>query len=163
MAQQDTGVKTSYKFSDYLAWTLLALIPVLTAIYGISRTSVAWTAVYIVIMAACFAGIVYRFFCTHCPHYANEGKTTKCIFLWGVPAYFTARPGPPGIFDKAMVFSAMAVAVLFPVYWLLAEPLLLVIYALSWAVLMTFLYRYECVRCAHRDCPMNRVPEIPGS
>ncbi len=157
MMQQNPELKTSYTFTDYLAWTLLTLIPVLTAIYGISRVSIAWTGVYLIVMAVCFAGIIYRFFCTHCPHYKNSDKTTKCILLWGVPAYFTPRPGPLSFFDKSMVFLGFFVAIVFPVYWLLSSPLLLLIYAISWAVVMIFLNRYECVRCIHRDCPMNRT------
>lgn len=163
MTQQDSNLKDAFAFSDFLAWTLLALIPMLTAVYGISRASIIWTIIYLIVMAACFAGLVYRFFCTHCPHYKNSGRTTKCIFLWGVPAYFEPRPGPLGFFDKLMVFLGLLIAVAFPVYWLLASPLLLLIYAISWIVLTVFLYKYECIRCIHKDCPMNRVPQQPES
>ncbi|MFW6052795.1 MAG: hypothetical protein ACOC8I_02680 [Desulfosalsimonas sp.] len=163
MTQQDADLKKTYTFADYISWTLLTLIPVLTAIYGISRASLLWTLIYLIVMAICFAGIIYRFFCTHCPHYKNTGQSTKCIFLWKVPAYFAPRPGPLNFFDKFMVSAGFIIAVAFPVYWLLASPLLLIIYALSWAVLFIFLYRYECIRCIHKDCPMNRVTESPGS
>lgn len=163
MTQQSTGPKTFYTFTDYISWTLLTLIPILTAIYGISRTSLIWTAVYLIVMAICFAVIIYRFFCTHCPHYKNTGQSTKCIFLWKVPAYFTPRPGPLGFFDKLMVAAGFIIALLFPVYWLLAHPLLLIIYALSWAVIVIFLNKYECIRCINSDCPMNRAHEKPES
>lgn len=159
MTCSDQGLKTSYTFADYLSWTLLTLIPVLTAVYGIYRASIAWTLIYLIVLIFCFAVIIYRFFCTHCPHYKNSGRSTKCIFLWGVPAYFTPRPGPLNFFDKLMVFLGFIIALAFPVYWLLADPLLLLIYAISWAVLSIFLYRYECIRCIHRDCPMNRAVE----
>ena len=159
MMAQNSNLKNTFAFTDYLAWTLLTLIPVLTAVYAISGTSITWTVIYLIVMAVCFAGIVYRFFCTHCPHYKNSGRTTKCIFLWGVPAYFEPRPGPLGFFDKFMVFLGFLIAVAFPLYWLLASPLLLLIYAISWIVITTFLYKYECIRCIYKDCPMNRVKE----
>ncbi|MFP3980194.1 MAG: hypothetical protein ACLFUY_02280 [Desulfobacterales bacterium] len=163
MMAQDSNLKTDFAFSDFLAWTLLTLIPVLTAVYAISRVSITWTVIYLIVLAVCFAGIVYRFFCTHCPHYKNSGRTTKCIFLWGVPAYFEPRPGPLGFFDKFMVFLGFLIAVAFPVYWLLASPLLLLIYAISWIVIAAFLYKYECIRCIHKNCPMNRAPQQPES
>ena len=159
MMARNSNLKTDFTFSDFLAWSLLALVPVLTAVYAISRVSIAWTVIYLIVLAVCFAGIVYRFFCTHCPHYKNSGRTTKCIFLWGVPAYFEPRPGPLGFFDKFMVFLGFLIAVAFPVYWLTASLLLLLIYAISWIAIAGFLYKYECIRCIHRDCPMNRVKE----
>ena len=162
MTQHDPKLKNAFTFSDFLAWTLLALIPILTAVYAISRVSLTWTAVYLIVLGVCFAGIIYRFFCTHCPHYKNAGRTTKCIFLWGVPGYFEPRPGPLGFFDKFMVFAGFAVAVGFPLYWLAAKPLLLVVYAISWAVLAAFLNKYECIRCINDNCPMNRTAS-PGS
>jgi hypothetical protein len=36
---------------------------------------------------------------------------------------------------------------------------LLVIYAVSFAVLLATIRRYECGRCIHFDCPVNRVEE----
>lgn len=156
MARQDSNRRTAYTFTDFLAWTLLALVPVLTAIYCISRESAFWTAAYIVILAGCFL-VVHRLFCTRCPHYKNAGRATKCIFLWNLPAFFEPRPGPLRLSEKAGVSLAMIIAVAFPVYWILAHPVLLVVYAVSWIVLVAFLNKYECPRCIFEECPMNRA------
>ncbi len=47
---------------------------------------------------------------------------------------------------------------LFPVYWLVRDPLLLGGYVVSWALFFLTARRYECVRCINFECPMNRVP-----
>lgn len=154
--QQDPNLRTSYSFTDFAAWTLLVLIPVLTAIYSISRASVFWTVIYIIVLAGGLAA-VYRFFCTHCPHYKNSGNTTKCIFMWKMPAFFAPRTGPQGFLEKSATGIAVLIVFAFPIFWLLAHLLLLLVYVISWAVLIIFLYKYECVRCIYKDCPMNRT------
>lgn len=158
MTHQDPELKTAYTFKDFLAWVLPALIPVLTAIHIISGSSLIWTAVYILVLVVCLL-VIHRFFCTHCPHYKNTGKTTKCIFLWNFPAFFKPKTREAGFMEKTAASLAGVVALAFPVYWLLAAPLLLAVYVLSWAVLFIFLNKYECVRCVYRDCPMNRTRE----
>jgi len=166
MNPQKQTLKTAHSFTDYLAWTLFAAIPILTAVYAISRVSAAWTAIYILVLAFCFLGIEYRFFCTHCPHYKNNGGKTCCLLLWHVPAYFKPRPGPLEFYDKIFTFLGFVIAIGFPLSWLLAYPLLLLLYIISWALIGIFLVKYECSRCINRNCPMNTVADdikSPGS
>jgi hypothetical protein len=149
-----------FSFTDFLAWVLFALIPVLTAIYAISRQSVVWTIIYIIFLAGGLA-VMHRFFCTHCPHYNNTGKSTRCMFFWSLPAFFTPRPGPLKLLDKAASGFAMLIAVIFPLYWLFGHLLLLFVYIISWTALGMFLYKYECIRCIYNECPLNQV-DITG-
>ncbi|HMA67967.1 MAG TPA: hypothetical protein VKO20_09115 [Desulfosalsimonadaceae bacterium] len=163
MNSQQPKPKTAYSFTEFLSWTLFIAIPVLTAIYAISRTSAIWTAIYIIVCAVCFLGVEYRFFCTHCPHYNNTNGKTRCMFLWHLPAYFKPRPGPLQFSDKLAAFLGFAVPIVFPIYWLLAHPLLLLVYLLGWALMGTFLKRYECIRCINKNCPMNAAPAEPDT
>ncbi|MFO7838913.1 MAG: hypothetical protein R6X08_05395 [Desulfosalsimonadaceae bacterium] len=164
MNSQQPKLKTAYSFTEFLSWTLFIAIPVLTAIYAISRVSALWTALYIIVCALCFLGVEYRFFCTHCPHYNNTNGKTRCMFLWHIPAYFKPRPGPLSFSDKLAAAAGFVVVIAFPVYWLLAHPLLLLVYLLAWALIGIFLRRYECIRCIHKDCPMNaaQAEQAPG-
>jgi hypothetical protein len=150
-------LKETYAFGDYLAWTLFAAIPVLTAIHAISRVSIAWSVIYIIVLGVCFAAVLYRFFCTHCPHYANRGGKTYCLFLWGFPAYFKPREGPLLPHEKLLTALAFLVVVAFPIYWLLAAPILLLVYIISWGAIVAFMRKYECIRCIYRHCPMNQA------
>lgn len=151
-------LKKSYSFKEFLTWLLFFLIPVLTAIHSVSRSSAAWTFIYILVLVVCFAGIEYRFFCTHCPHYKNTGRSTKCMFLWNFPAFFSPRPGPLGIHERAAAALGFIIAIAFPVFWLLKTPLLLLVYLISWGLLVVFLRKCECSRCINRSCPLNSAP-----
>jgi len=151
-------VKKHHSFGDFFYWNIVAAVPVITACIGIYRNSILWFVVYLIV---CAVGVVliYRFYCTHCPHYVEGGKTTKCMFFWGVPKFFTPRPGPLSGFDKSVVFCAPAMVILLPLYWLYTQTELLIIFVLSLTVFLLTVRRYECVRCTYFECPANQVSE----
>jgi hypothetical protein len=135
----------------------MAAIPLVTGGLAIYGRSSGWLAAYVV-SAVGFLGLIYRFFCTHCPHYTREGRTTQCMFFWGMPKFFSPRPGPLSGLEKTVTLAASAAILLFPVPWLLAKPGLLIIYILSLGIFAASMVRQECRRCLHFDCPANRVP-----
>jgi hypothetical protein len=152
-------LKVSHRLPDCLYWNLFFIVPVFTAGMGIWKHSIQWTLVYIVLTILTFAVVVYRFFCTHCPHYIRSERKVCCLFLCKVPKYFKERPGPYSLAERLILFSSLLVWVLFPVYWLHASIGLLVIYSVSLTALLATLRRYECGRCIHFDCPANNVAE----
>ncbi len=151
-------LKSKHRFADYVYWCMFFLIHVVTGFIAIVKHSVVWSITYVVIGIALVA-LVYRFQCTHCPHYVEGKKRTKCMFFWGVPKFFRARPGPLSFFEKTVPFIAGIIWVFFPLYWLLLEPDLFILYWLSLIVLFLTIWRHECTRCIYFNCPMNRVPE----
>lgn len=152
-------LKTSHGIFDCLYWNLFALIPILTACVAIGRRSVFWLVVYILMALAQFLILQYRFFCSHCPHYTREGRTTKCMFIWGIPKYFKPRTEPLGPLGKLVLAVGLGVVVLFPIIWLRFSTYLLLNYLLSVAVMALTMRRYECGRCLFFDCPVNTVPQ----
>ena len=151
-------LKRKHRFGDYVYWHLFFLIHVVAGFVAIVKHSPGWAITY-VIAGICLVALIYRFQCTHCPHYTADTKRTKCMFLWGVPKFFRARPGPLNFFEKAVPVVAGAIWVFFPLYWLFLEPTLFILYWLSVIVLFLTLYRYECSRCIYFHCSMNRVSE----
>ena len=158
MIHSRNQLKSHYRISDFLFHIVLLSVPLLTAILAIAKASVLWTIVFIGLGAG-ITVIILKFYCTRCPHYIREGKYLKCIFFWGLPKFFTKRPGKPDISDKTITYSATIVFLIFPVYWLLMSPGLLFIYILSLIALGAAIYRNECDRCIFFECPANRVPE----
>jgi hypothetical protein len=63
------------------------------------------------------------------------------------------------LFEKFMIFAATIILIVFPFYWLISSPGLLVIYVLSMVALLTTIRRNECSRCVYFHCPVNCVPE----
>lgn len=154
-------LKEKHNLRDCLYWNLFALIPIFTALVAIAQQSWVWTIIYIAVFLSQFLIIEYKFFCSHCPHYCNESETTNCMFLRAVPKYFKKNPGPLTLFDKMMTVLGLVIIILFPVYWLVQSPVFLIIYILSWTLLILTMNRYECSRCIYFNCPANsNVKEI---
>ena len=158
MNESKAQLKTHHKFSDYLYWNLVAAVPIITACIAILKNSIMWLILYIIVCILLII-VLYRFFCTHCPHYTQSANTTKCMFFWGIPKYFKSRPGPLNLFEKAISIIVPIVLILLPLYWLSLQPDLLVIYLLSLAVLGATIRRNECSRCIYFHCRVNCVPE----
>jgi hypothetical protein len=158
MIHSQNDLKIRYRFSDFLFYTCLLSIPFVTAALAILKNSV-WLTIAYVGRAVGITALILRFYCTRCPHYTREGKTLRCIFFWGLPKFFPKRPGKLDGVDKAITFLATAVLLIFPVYWLLMAPGLLIIYLLSLIGFCSAVYRNECERCIYVECPANRVPE----
>ena len=152
-------LKTKHGLYDCVYWCLFLAMPIITACVAISKSSMLWMAAYILASVIFFAVVVFKFFCTHCPHYLQGEKTVNCMFIRGVPKYFQPKPGPYGFLELAVVALAMLVWVAFPVYWLYFHRGLLAIYIVSVVVFVATMKRYECVRCIHFDCPANSVSE----
>jgi hypothetical protein len=151
-------LRENYAFSDFLYYTALTAVPFFTAFYAIFKHSTAWLGLYI-LLCLLSTTIIYRYYCTHCPHYTREGKTTKCMFFWWMPKFFQPRPGPLRFLDKSIAIIVPAVMIMFPLYWLFQQPGLLVIFILSLIVFFVTIRRNECIRCIYFDCPVNKVAE----
>ncbi|RXA19760.1 hypothetical protein EQO05_07905 [Methanosarcina sp. MSH10X1] len=151
-------LKIEHSLKDRLYWNFLNLIPFLIGSIAIARDSFMWVAVYTGIALFFFLTIEFRFACTHCLHYIRSKGCVKCMMLPGIPKLFKARSGPHNPFEKAMVVLGALPVFLFPVYWLVRDPLLLGAYIIAWALFFLTAQRYECVRCINFECPVNRIP-----
>jgi hypothetical protein len=159
MNTSEHGLKERHRFSDCLYWNLFFFIPLIIGCVAIANTSVPWVVGYLLLSASVFFVVVYRFFCTHCPHYVEGDSTIKCLFLWGIPKYFKAQPGPYSSLELMATAASVLVWVAFPLFWLYLHPGLLAAYVASIVVLVSTMRRYECGRCIHFDCPGNTVAE----
>ena len=158
MIQSRQQLKKQYSFKAFLFYIAMVAIPLLTAILAIARHSMQWAVLY-VFFAIGMLALVLKFYCTRCPHYKREGKVVKCLFIWGLPKLFASRPGALNKIDITVAFGAALLLALFPVYWLILEPGLLIIYGLSFSTLLAAVRRSECERCIYFECPANKVPE----
>jgi len=158
MDMQKLPLRERYTFIDYLYYMTLVAVPAFTAFHAIANYSIVWLIFYLVLCIA--AGVVIiRFYCTHCPHYTRGGRTTRCMFMWGMPKFFESRPGPLSLLDKTIAIIAPIILIIFPLYWLFQQIGLLTIFVLSLVVFMSTVRRNECRRCIYFECPVNKVPE----
>lgn len=156
-------VKSRHTHLDFWYYKLLTAVPLFTVLVGFWKTQPFMILIYLLWIAT-HISLVYRFLCSHCPHYGAYDGKTQCLYLWGVPPVYKARPGAQSGFEKAMVMALLGVSILFPTFWLFKNPELLVIYLLSIGVLLSTMMRYECTRCVHETCPHCMTPgDLGGS
>ncbi len=158
MNQEDCELKKQHKFLDFLYWIMVASLPFITACLAIGSVSIGWLIFYLILSILLVAAI-FRYFCTHCPHYTKNGKTLKCMFFWLMPKFFKPQPGPLSKIDKTVSILSSVVLALLPFYWLLLQPAFLIIYVLSIGVLAATMRRYECSRCVYSQCLSNNAKE----
>lgn len=158
MTECNTTLKKQHSFKDYLYWNAMLAVPFLAVCIGLYQVAAVWMVVYI-ILAVGYLLLVYRYFCTYCPHYIRGDKTVKCMFLWGVPRLFKPNPGPMSSSDKVFVIAISVLFTALPVYWLRLEPGYLALYLLSGGVFAASVRRQECGRCIHFQCVSNCVPD----
>lgn len=154
MNNQDCQLKSQHRFLDFLYWIMVASLPFITACLAIGSISIGWLIFYF-ILCILLVTAIFRYFCTHCPHYTQNGKTLKCMFFWWMPKFFKAQPGPLTKIDKTVSILSPVIIAFLPIYWLLLQPAFLIIYILSLSVLATTMKRYECSRCVYSQCPSN--------
>ena len=154
MNKENCQLKKQHKFLDIIYWIMVASVPFITACLSIGSISVGWLIFYL-IFSVLLIGAIFRYFCTHCPHYTQDGKTLKCMFFWWMPKFFKPQPGSLSKIDKTVSILSPIVLAVLPVYWLLLQPAFLVIYLLSIGVLAATMRRYECSRCVYSQCPSN--------
>ena len=158
MKQPKAQLKIQHTFLDFLYWILMVSIPFIAACMAIVEKSIVWFILYLMAFIS-LVMVIYRFYCIHCPHYHQSGKTLKCMFFWWMPKFFKAKSGPLSPLEMTVSGISLLVIIMLPIYWLLLRPGLLVIYLLSIGVLGLTLRRYECKRCVYFQCPSNCVPE----
>jgi hypothetical protein len=151
-------LKERYTLSDFLFYTCLLVVPLLTAAIAIGRHTIAGLIGFF-ILAVVAVSLVLKFFCSRCPHYTRDDKLLRCIFFWNLPKFFAPRPGELNATDRLVAWAAPAVLLAFPLMWLVHELDLLVIFLLSLANFAAAVRRHECLRCIYYACPLNKVPE----
>ena len=151
------SLRGKHKFSDFLYFPLISLMPEVVACIAIARDSWLWMGIYIASMVP-FMFAEVGFLCRHCPYYRQlPGKTVHCKSHWGPTKFFKPKPGPLKTYEKVILYSLFACGFAFPFYWLIQQPVLLVIYLWSILIMVWTYAKYECPRCQYFECPFNFV------
>ena len=157
------GLKTEHRITDFLWSMLLGVLPVVVACFAIANSPLLWMLGYLVVMLLLGVAEV-GCLCRHCPYYRQQpGITVHCRFMWGPTKWFKPKPGALSSLDKAILYSFFVLAFSFPLYWLIQQPALLVIYLWAIGIMVWTLGRYECTQCIHFGCPFNAAAKADQS
>jgi len=140
---------------------LLALPSFLAGGAGIYHAGGWMLAVWIMVIVGFFGFLEIRVLCSHCPHYAEEGRSLRCWANYGSPKLWRYRPGPMNRTEKAVLFGGFAVVWGYPLFSLIpgSQWFLLIVYLLTTAGFFVILRRHFCSQCINFACPLNAVGE----
>jgi hypothetical protein len=154
------GISTKPILIRFIYYKLLTLVPVSAAITAMLRQgdSFIWPILYVAVCLT-HAGIMNAAKCPHCPYYKMGAGTFSCFIWWGTPKLWAEREGPERAWVGKYASFGMAVLVLFPVYWLIREWPLLLIYLFGIGGLVLSIGLNECSRCLNFNCAHCTVPK----
>jgi membrane protease YdiL (CAAX protease family) len=103
-----------------------------------------------------------RILCSHCPHYATEGRTLRCHANYGLYKLWKFNPAPMSRSEQAQMVVGVIIMIGFPFPFLVwAQQWFMLNIALFGAIILgTILFGWLCLRCINFSCPFNRVPKI---
>ena len=104
-------MKPQHTFLDFLYFKLLTAVPLIAALSGLWKADPVVIIPYL-LWIGLHISLVYRLLCSHCPHYGAYHGNTQCLYLWGVPAFYKARPVPQNLLEKISVMLLMLISVL---------------------------------------------------
>lgn len=102
-----------------------------------------------------------RILCSHCPHYASEGRILRCHGNYGLFKLWKYNPGPMSLSEQIQMVVGVSILIGFPFpFLILGQQWLLLIFASLGAIVFgAILFGWLCLRCVNFSCPFNRVPK----
>ncbi len=102
-----------------------------------------------------------RMLCSHCPHYASEGRILRCHANYGLYKLWKFNPAPMSRSEQAQMVIGVTIMIGFPFPLLVwAQQWFMLNIALFGAIILgAILFGWLCLRCINFSCPFNRVPK----
>jgi hypothetical protein len=128
---------------------------------GIARIGALWLVPWLLIAFGYFGFVEIRVMCSHCPHYAEPGKSLQCWANYGSPRLWKYRPGPMNLAEKVVFITGLALVMGYPLAFLLVglQWFLLAVYPLTAVSFYLTLRRSYCSECMNFACPLNLTDE----
>ncbi len=137
----------------------IAVPPFLIGGAGVAAVNPWWLIPWLVFLVSYFGLIEIRVMCSHCPHYAEEGKSLQCWANYGSPRLWKYRPDPMSKMEKIIFFAGFAI--------IFGLPFIFLIIGLQWFFLALYLLtltggflsmrKLMCAHCINFACPLNQV------
>ncbi len=97
--------------------------------------------------------------CSHCPYYAEEGRTLHCIANYSSLKIWKYHPEPMNLSEKIQLMIGFIILVGYPVVLLILgnQFILLIVVIIEIIVFFCFLIIKRCGSCLNFSCPLNHV------
>lgn len=124
---------------------------------GIILEDWVWIIPYLIIYWYGVPGIVMRhLICPRCPHLYDYGdclQASPVVTRWLIKERKTY---PLSTLERYLFYFIFMAIPLYPIYWLLANKILLIAFVASSVMWYSGQYNYFCRRCRNKQCPFNR-------
>lgn len=142
------------------AWAQLSfLVMGIVGTVGILLADWRWVVPYILIYWYGVPGIVMRHLvCPRCPHlylYGDCLQAPASLTRWLVKKRKTTHLSS---FEKSLFLGVFILVPTYPVFWLLSDIVLLVVFVIAAAAWYSGQLLHFCRQCRVYSCPFNRVP-----
>jgi hypothetical protein len=137
-----------FQARDLTAFLLAAAPSFIIGGAGILHINAWWLIPWLVIVLGYFGFVEIRVMCSHCPHYAEPGKSLQCWANYGSPRLWKYRPGPMSPMEKFVFLTGLVLIWVF-----------LSIYLLTSISFFVTLRHSNCSECMNFACPLNLVDE----
>ncbi len=146
---------------DLAAFLFAGLPMVVVGGAGVVQINAWWLVPWLLIVFSYFGFVEIRVMCSHCPHYAEPGKSLQCWANYGSPRLWKYRPGPMTAAEKTVFITGLVLVMGYPLAFLLIglQWLLLAVYLLTVVSFYLTLRRSYCSECMNFACPLNIVDE----
>jgi hypothetical protein len=128
---------------------------------GIYNISGWLLLVWVIFVISFFGFIEIRVLCSHCPHYAEPGKSLKCWANYGSPKIWKYRSEPMTNSEKFVLFGGFLIVWGYPLLFLVYgyQLFLLIVFSLTTGGFFLTLKTFLCSQCMNFACPLNSVNE----
>jgi hypothetical protein len=96
---------------------------------------------------------------SHCPFYAEEGRTLHCIANYSSLKVWKYDPEPMNTSEKVQLIIGFIILVGYPLIYMIlgSQFIFLIISLVEIFILFSFLLIKRCRKCVNFSCPFNRV------
>ena len=146
---------------DLTAFLFVGLPIAIVGGAGIVQIGAWWLVPWLLIVFTYFGFVEIRVMCSHCPHYAEPGKSLQCWANYGSPRLWKYRPGPMTTAEKFVFGAGLVLIFGYPFVFLIVglQWFLLAVYLLVGISFYLTLRRSYCSECMNFACPLNLVDE----
>lgn len=159
---QQGRLRCRFSWGHLAKFAVPAFVAMILGGVGLVLAGYWWAlAVWVGFMLVFFEVWEIRVLCSHCPYYAEEGRTLRCIANYSSLKLWKYHPEPMNRWESAQFLGGALFFVVWPFPFLLAggQGVITAVVGVLFLGWGWYLIQRICHECVNFSCPLNRVPK----
>ena len=155
-------LKCHFKIRYLLNFIVLFLLFAIPAVAGIILAGYGWYLLgWIAFGIVFFEFWEIRILCSHCPYYAEKGRSLHCFGNYMSLKVWRFHPEPMNRSEKIQLFLGFIIFFGYPYIFMILgrQYIFIILYSISLILFFVPLLTRRCPKCVNLSCPLNRVPK----